>query len=98
METLDLESARALWSDSLKMIREFPLVGVGLGSFGTIHPYFKDSDMASTTAMSSLLQWGAEAGAVGLGILAAGSTLVPVPPPGGSETSRLDRSFVSLMA
>lgn len=70
MEAWDLESAQALWSDSLKMIHEFPLVGVGLGSFGTIHPYFKASDTASTTAMSSLLQWGAETGVVGLGILA----------------------------
>ena len=66
----DLQSARALWLDSLKVIREFPLVGVGLGSFGTIHPYVKECDVSSTTAMSSFLQWGAETGVVGLGLLA----------------------------
>jgi hypothetical protein len=68
----DLDSARVLWSESLEMIREFPLVGAGLGSFAAIHPYFKDRDMSSTTAMSSLLQWGVESGATGLGILALG--------------------------
>jgi hypothetical protein len=68
----DLDSARALWSDSMEMIREFPLVGAGLGSFGVIHPYFKDRDLSSTTAMSSLLEWTVESGAIGLGILALG--------------------------
>jgi hypothetical protein len=47
-------------------------VGAGLGSFGVIDPYFKDRDLSSTTAMSSLLQWSVESGAVGLGILALG--------------------------
>jgi len=56
----------------MEMIREFPLVGAGLGSFGVIHPYFKDHDLSSTTAMSSLLQWSVESGAIGLGILALG--------------------------
>ena len=65
-----LESAQALWSESVQIIRDFPLVGTGLGCFGVIHPYFKDRDLSSTTAMSSLLQWGAESGAVGLGIMA----------------------------
>ena len=36
----------------------FPLLGTGLGSFAAIHPYVKTHDAASTTAMSSLLQWG----------------------------------------
>ena len=65
-----LESAQALWSESVQMIRDFPLLGTGLGCFGVIHPYFKDRDLSSTTAMSSLLQWGVESGAVGLAIIA----------------------------
>jgi hypothetical protein len=69
VQTPNLESAQRLWSESLQILREFPLVGAGLGTFPSIHPYFKDRDMASTTAMSSLFQWGAETGAVGLGIL-----------------------------
>ena len=68
----DLNSARALWSESLEMVHEFPLVGTGLGSFAVIHPYFKDRDLSSTTTMSSILQWSVESGAVGLGILALG--------------------------
>ena len=44
-------------------------MGAGLGSFGVIHPYFKARDLCSTTAMSSLLQWSVESGAVGMGII-----------------------------
>jgi hypothetical protein len=69
----DLQLAQSLWSSSLQVIREFPLVGAGLGSFATIYPYFKDTDISSTTAMSSLLQWGAETGIAGLGILVLGT-------------------------
>lgn len=94
VEAPDLESARALWSESMKVIREFPLVGVGLGSFGTIHPYFKESDMASTTAMSSLLQWGVETGAVGLGILALSVLWCVVRLPAGlKRVGSIDRSL-----
>ena len=69
------------------------MVGAGLGSFGVIHPYFKDRDLSSTTAMSSLLQWSVESGAVGLGILASGCALVPDPAAQRSETGRTDRQF-----
>jgi hypothetical protein len=68
----DLEKAQALWKQSLEIVREFPLVGAGLGAFPSIQPYFKDRDWSSTTAMSSLLQWGVETGAAGCLILALG--------------------------
>jgi hypothetical protein len=66
----DPARAQALWSDSVAILRAFPVVGAGLGCFGVIHPYFKDRDLSSTSAMSSLLQWGVESGAAGLSILA----------------------------
>ena len=47
-------------------------MGAGLGAFPSIQPYFKDRDWSSTTAMSSLLQWGVETGAAGCLILALG--------------------------
>ncbi len=94
VEPPDLESARALWSESVEMIREFPLVGTGLGSFGAIHPYFKDRDLSSTTAMSSLLQWTVESGAVGLVILGLGVlwSLIRVPCV-LNRVGRIDRSL-----
>jgi O-antigen ligase len=66
---VDFSSARETWSAALAIVREFPLVGTGLGSFATIEPYYKVRDEASTTAMSSLVQWWVESGAVGLVLL-----------------------------
>ena len=68
----NLELAKSLWIESLQIIREFPLLGSGFGSFATIQPYFTTHDQSSSTAMSTLLQWGVESGAAGLGILGIG--------------------------
>jgi hypothetical protein len=64
-----LETTREVWFETLEITRRFPWVGSGLGTFATIHPYFKNRDVSTSTSMSSLLQWGAETGAAGLGIL-----------------------------
>jgi O-antigen ligase len=66
---VELADARAVWSDARAIARDFPVFGAGLGSFASIQPYYKTRDASSTTAMSSLLQWWAESGAVGLAIL-----------------------------
>jgi hypothetical protein len=90
----DLEAARELWSESLEIVRAFPLVGAGLGTFPSIHPYFKGRDVTSTTAMSSLLHWGAEAGSVGLGILALGASWCLLRLPRGlRRVGSVDRSL-----
>lgn len=66
------ELAKGLWSDGLAVFRDFPVIGVGMGSFRTVHPYYKTQDANVTTAMSSLIQWCAETGIVGLSLLAVG--------------------------
>ena len=62
--------ARATWAESLPILRDFPIVGTGMGTFEAIHPYYKGRDAAPNTAMSSVLQWAVESGAVGLGLMA----------------------------
>jgi hypothetical protein len=62
--------ARLVWTESMPILRDFPVVGTGFGSFATIYPYVKSHDVSSTTAMSSLLQCGVESGLAGLCILA----------------------------
>ena len=62
--------SRSLWTASLAILRDFPVLGTGLGSFGAIYPYVKAHDATSTTAMSSVLQCAVESGAVGLGLMA----------------------------
>ena len=71
VSSVSWDAAEVVWSASLRIFHEFPIVGTGLGSFSAIYPYFKFSDPASTTAMSSLVQWGVESGVIGLAILAA---------------------------
>ncbi len=61
--------ARHIWTESLPILRDFPLVGTGLGSFATIYPYVKTRDASLSTARSTLLQCGIESGAAGLGIV-----------------------------
>jgi O-antigen ligase len=68
----DIRAAARVWNDALPIVRDFPLAGTGLGTFATIYPAYKTQDAASSTAMSSLLQWWVEAGYVGLGLLAVG--------------------------
>ncbi len=67
---LSWEATKLVWRESLPILKDFPLVGTGLGSFRSIHPYYKVHDAAATTAMSSVLQCGVESGAFGLGIVA----------------------------
>ncbi|MFO0889628.1 MAG: O-antigen ligase domain-containing protein [Isosphaeraceae bacterium] len=90
----DLDSARGLWSEALGVIRAFPYLGSGLGTCGTVDPYFKSDDPTSNTAMSTLLQWASEAGAAGLGILAIGLLWCLIRLPIGlSRVGRFDRSL-----
>jgi hypothetical protein len=65
------DRARFVWRESLSIFSDFPIVGTGMGSFTAVHPYFKTRDASSTTAMSSLVQWGVESGSIGLALLAA---------------------------
>jgi O-Antigen ligase len=70
LSKLDWDGAKATWAESLPILRDFPVLGTGLGTFPAVHPYYKARDGARNNAMSSLLQWGVETGAVGLGLLA----------------------------
>ncbi len=67
---IDWEGAKATWTEALPILRDFPVLGTGLGTFSAIQPYYKTLDRSSNTAMSSLLQWSVESGAVGIGLLA----------------------------
>jgi hypothetical protein len=62
-------ATRAVWVETLRIVRDFPLLGAGLGSFATVHPYYKTADVSPTTALSSLLQWSAEAGLAGMALI-----------------------------
>jgi hypothetical protein len=67
---IDWNSAKATWAESLPILRDFPLLGTGFGSFATVHPYYKTRDGSPNTAMSSILEWAVESGAVGIVLLA----------------------------
>jgi hypothetical protein len=64
------ETTRICWTESLPIVRDFPVLGTGFGSFRTIHSYFKTQDAVAGFAQSSLLRCGVEAGSAGLVLLA----------------------------
>jgi hypothetical protein len=67
---LSLDAVRPAWFESLAILHDFPLLGAGLGSFRTIHPYFRTVDGSAGGAPGAVLRWGAEAGLVGLVLVA----------------------------
>jgi hypothetical protein len=67
---VDLSTTRGLWGCAMRIAGDFPLVGVGLGGFAAIQPYYKTGDATSTTALSSVIQFWVESGFVGLALLA----------------------------
>ena len=69
---IDPDAAASARSVAGAIARDFPTVGVGLGAFAAVEPYYKDGDASTNTAMSSLLQWRAEAGHAGLALLGIG--------------------------
>ncbi len=70
VQPISWDSTKLVWTESLPIVKDFPVLGTGLGSFRSVHPYYKVHDATSTTAMSSLLECTVETGAVGLGIVA----------------------------
>jgi hypothetical protein len=66
------EAARRAWAEGLPIMRDFPWLGSGFGSFATIQAYYKTVDPPAGFAASSLLRCGVEAGLAGLTLLALG--------------------------
>lgn len=60
-----------VWTDTWRIIRDFPVLGTGLGSFASVYPHYKSHDAAHTTALSTVAQWVAETGLIGLALLVA---------------------------
>jgi hypothetical protein len=85
---------RLVWTETLPLVRDFPLLGTGLGSLTAIYPYMKAHAATSTTAMSSLLQFAVESGAIGLFILALAVLWCLVRLPGSvTKVGPADRSL-----
>jgi O-Antigen ligase len=88
-------SAATVWADALPMVRDYPWLGTGLGSFASIFPYYKSQDQTPTTALSSLLQWWIESGAVGLALLTLALLWCLIRLPGAvRRVGTADRSLV----
>jgi hypothetical protein len=58
------------WRTAMRIAMRFPVFGVGLGGYAAVEPLYKECEEASTAASSSLLQWAAETGVIGLALLA----------------------------
>jgi len=84
-----------VWGDTWQIVRDFPVLGTGLGSFASVYPYYKSHDAAQTTALSSVAQWITETGLLGLALLvAAGLWSVSRLPDAVRRVGSADRALV----
>jgi O-antigen ligase len=67
----DLKWRRTVWEDTLKIVKDFPILGSGLGTFSQIFPMYKSFHMRwlVSHAENDFLQLASEVGLVGFGVL-----------------------------
>ncbi len=67
----DFKSRWTIWGDAFKIVKDFPLLGSGLGTFSQIFPMYRSLHMRNliTHAENDFLQLASEVGLIGLGIL-----------------------------
>jgi O-antigen ligase len=67
----DFKSRWTIWEDAFKIVRDFPVLGSGLGTFAQIFPMYRTLHMRNliTHAENDFLQLASEVGLMGLGIL-----------------------------
>ncbi len=72
-EAINSEGRWLIWKDTLRIIRDFPVFGAGLGTFRSIYPMYKTItvQVAIGQAHSDFLQLIAETGFLGLGLTLA---------------------------
>ena len=67
----DLKWRRTVWENTLKVVKDFPILGSGLGTFGQIFPMYKSFHMRRfvSHAENDFLQLASEVGLIGVGVL-----------------------------
>jgi len=67
----DLKWRRMVWENTLKIVKDFPILGSGLGTFSQIFPMYKSFHMRRlvTHAENDFLQLASEVGLIGFGVL-----------------------------
>jgi len=67
----DLKWRWTTWEDTLKVVKDYPILGTGLGTFRQIFPIYKSFHMRRfvSHAENDFLQLASEVGLIGLGIL-----------------------------
>ena len=67
----DFKSRWEMWVDTFRMVRDFPLLGSGLGTFTQVFPMYRSFHITgvATHAENDFLQLTSEVGLVGMGLL-----------------------------
>jgi O-antigen ligase len=67
----DLKWRWAMWADTSKIVKDFPILGSGLGTFSQIFPMYKSFHIRRfvSHAENDFLQLSSEVGLIGMGIL-----------------------------
>jgi O-antigen ligase len=67
----DLKSRTTIWADSFEIVKDFPILGSGLGTFSRIFPMYKSFHIRKfvSHAENDFLQLASEVGLIGVGVL-----------------------------
>ena len=66
-----LKMRQVIWADTFRILRDFPLLGSGLGTFSQVFPMYRSFHLQGlvTHAENDFLQLASEAGLIGIGLL-----------------------------
>ena len=67
----DLDSRWRIWANTLQIVKDFPLLGSGLGTFGQVFPVYRSFHIRGLVshAENDFLQLASEVGLIGIGVL-----------------------------
>ncbi len=71
--SLDIGGRIGIWQSTLEIVRAFPILGSGVGTYRYVHPFFRHAETPTRTlhSHSDYFEWISDTGLVGLPLLIA---------------------------
>jgi O-antigen ligase len=80
LDKLPNEGRLVYWSNATSIVRDFPLLGTGLGTFASVYPAYEESSLSGhlSHAHNDYLEYLSELGVVGMILLSGGIAFMVV--------------------